>query len=123
MKGFLSIKEAAEKWGISKRWVNQYALDGRIPGCERFGNSWVIPEDAKSRRDKSRGLKNGRSQARMLLSRIWSGILKIAGVQFEQKWTCQEYVQFLERNGWYVTFSREMAAKIAMMYTECEQEE
>ena len=53
MKGFLSIKEAAEKWGMSKRGVNQYALDGRIPGYERFGNIWVIPEDAKSRRDKN----------------------------------------------------------------------
>ena len=25
-------------------WVNQYALDGRIPGAERLGRSWAIPE-------------------------------------------------------------------------------
>ena len=31
MKGYLSIKEAARKWGISERWVNQYCTDGRIP--------------------------------------------------------------------------------------------
>lgn len=58
-----------------------------------------------------------------LLSRIWSGILKIAGVRFEHQWTGQEYLQFLEKNGWHVIFSREMAARIAMMYTECVRKE
>ena len=28
------------------RWVDQYALDGRIPGAERLGRSWAIPEGA-----------------------------------------------------------------------------
>ena len=32
--------------GISERWGNQYALDGRIPGAERLGRTWAIPEDA-----------------------------------------------------------------------------
>ena len=57
MKGFMSVKEAAEKWGISQRWVNQYALDGRIPGCERFGNVWVIPENAKKPERQKPGVK------------------------------------------------------------------
>ena len=52
-------------------------------------------------------------------SRIWSRILQIAGVRFEHQWSAQEYLQFLEKNGWRVTFSKEMAARIAMMYTEC----
>ncbi|MBR1584959.1 MAG: helix-turn-helix domain-containing protein [Clostridia bacterium] len=47
MKGYRSVKETAEKWGVSVRWVNQYAVEGRIPGCERLGRAWVIPEDAK----------------------------------------------------------------------------
>ena len=47
MKGYLSIKEAARKWGISERWVNQYCTDGRIPGAERFGRSWAIPDTAE----------------------------------------------------------------------------
>ncbi len=46
MKGYLSVQETASKWGISVRWVNQYVLNGRIPGCERFGHAWAIPEDA-----------------------------------------------------------------------------
>lgn len=54
-----------------------------------------------------------------LISRIWSGILNLAGVRFEHQWTSQAYLQFLASNGWEVTFSKEMAARIAMMYTEC----
>ena len=46
MKGYLSVQETAIKWGVSVRWVNQYVLNGRIPGCERFGHAWAIPEDA-----------------------------------------------------------------------------
>lgn len=46
MKGYLSAKEVARKWNISVRWVNQYIQDGRVPGVERFGKSWAIPEDA-----------------------------------------------------------------------------
>ncbi len=36
MKGYLSIREAAEKWGVSQRRINQYCSQGRIPGAERF---------------------------------------------------------------------------------------
>lgn len=52
-------------------------------------------------------------------SRIWSRILQIAGVRFEHQWSAQEYLRFLGKNGWQVVFSKEMAARIAMMYTEC----
>ncbi len=54
-----------------------------------------------------------------LISRIWSGILRLAGIRFEHQWTAAEYLSFLEKNGWTITFSREMAARIALMYTEC----
>ena len=52
-------------------------------------------------------------------SRIWSGILKIAGIRFEHQWSGQEYLDWLDRNGWRADFSREMAARISLMYTEC----
>ena len=54
-----------------------------------------------------------------LCSRIWSGILKLAGVKFEHQWSSQEYLAWLEAHGWEVTFSKEMAARITLMYTEC----
>ena len=46
VKGYCSVQETARRWGISVHWVNQYALDGRIPGAERLGRSWAIREDA-----------------------------------------------------------------------------
>ncbi len=54
-------------------------------------------------------------------SRIWSGILVLAGVRFAHQWSAQEYLDLLEDNGWHVVFSKEMAARIAMMYAECER--
>ncbi len=57
MKGYLSAKEVARKWNISVRWVNQYIQDGRIPGVERFGKSWAIPEDAVKPEKQKPGVK------------------------------------------------------------------
>ena len=53
-------------------------------------------------------------------SRIWSGILTLAGIRFEHEWTGEEYLAFLEAHGWKVTFSRLISARIALMYAECE---
>ena len=50
MKGYLSIRETSYKWGISERRVNQYVAQGRIPGVERFGRSWAIPERTRKSR-------------------------------------------------------------------------
>ena len=56
-------------------------------------------------------------------SRIWSRILTIAGIRFEHQWSGQEYLDWLETNGWQVSFHREMAARISLMYTECRRRE
>lgn len=56
-----------------------------------------------------------------MISRVWSGILRLAGIRFEHQWSAREYLDFLRANGWKVTYSREMAARIAMLYTECER--
>ena len=59
MKGYLSIRETSYKWGVSERRVNQYVTDGRIPGVERCGRSWAIPEDAKKPEDPRREKRTG----------------------------------------------------------------
>ena len=51
MKGYLSVREISYKWNVSERWVSKLAQDGRIPGVERFGWSWAIPEDAEKPAD------------------------------------------------------------------------
>ena len=57
MEGYLSIREAAEKWGVSQRRINQYCAEGRIPGAERFGGSWAIPGNARKPGDPRREKK------------------------------------------------------------------
>ena len=59
MKGYISIREASYKWGVSERRVNQYVSEGRIPGAERFGRSWAIPEDAEKPDDPRREKRTG----------------------------------------------------------------
>jgi len=43
---YISVKEAAEKWDVSVRWVQKFCAEGRIPDVSRFGHSWMIPKDA-----------------------------------------------------------------------------
>ena len=56
-------------------------------------------------------------------SRIWSCVLRIGGIRFEHQWSAGQYLDLLKKAGWRVTFSKEMAARIAMMYVECERED
>ena len=51
IKGYISIREASRRWGVSERRVNQYCAEGRISGASRSGRSWAIPEDAKKPSD------------------------------------------------------------------------
>lgn len=46
MKGYISVKEAAERWDITERQVQRLCSWGKVDGVTRFSNSWVIPEDA-----------------------------------------------------------------------------
>lgn len=61
MKGYISIREAAEKWGVSERRINQYCSEGRIPGAEQFGGSWAIPAGAEKPGDPRRQNKQSGS--------------------------------------------------------------
>lgn len=43
---FITVKEAAEKWGVTPRRVQILCAQERIKGAVRFGKSWMIPQRA-----------------------------------------------------------------------------
>ena len=48
---YITVKQAAEKWGISDRRVRILCAEGKILGVTREGRSWMIPADAKKPED------------------------------------------------------------------------
>lgn len=62
MLEFISVKQAAKKWGVSERSVRNYCAQGRVPGAFITGKTWNVPADAQkptraaSPRPKERGL-------------------------------------------------------------------
>ncbi len=52
MSAFISVKAAAQKWGLSDRRVQILCSQNRIEGAFRLGNAWAIPKDAKKPEDK-----------------------------------------------------------------------
>ncbi len=55
---YLTVKEMAEKWGISGRRVNLLCNKGRIEGAEKKGFMWLIPKDAEKPADLRYVTKN-----------------------------------------------------------------
>jgi len=46
MFDYISVREAASKWGISERRIQKLCEEGRVKGVIRFGRSWMIPNTA-----------------------------------------------------------------------------
>lgn len=47
MINYLSVTEAAKKWGVSERSVRGYCAGGKIHGVVRKGKTWQLPENAQ----------------------------------------------------------------------------
>lgn len=56
---YISIAEAAEKWGVTPRRVQVLCAQDRIPGLTKFGKAWAIPKDAEKPED-ARKAKSGK---------------------------------------------------------------
>jgi len=48
---YMSAIEAGKKWGVGRRTVTVLCSEGRVPGAQLVGNSWVIPADAEKPAD------------------------------------------------------------------------
>ncbi|MFV0364723.1 MAG: helix-turn-helix domain-containing protein [Suipraeoptans sp.] len=51
MNGFITAKDAAEKWNMSVRNIQNICTAGKLDGAMKFGNAWAIPEDAEKPQD------------------------------------------------------------------------
>ena len=61
MNGYITVQEAAEKWGVTMRQVQILCKEGRIEGATRMSRIWIIPENAKKPTNDKRkaGHENG----------------------------------------------------------------
>ena len=48
---YMSITQAAEKWGITPLRIQALCKEERVPGSIRIGYVWVIPADAEKLKD------------------------------------------------------------------------
>ena len=55
---FMTVKQAAEKWGLSERRLQTICTDVLRAGVVMFGRAWAIPMDAEKPVDKR--IKNGK---------------------------------------------------------------
>ena len=58
---YISVADAAKKWGVSERSVRNYCAEGRVSGARLVGKTWEIPELSEKpkravRSDKKRTL-------------------------------------------------------------------
>ncbi len=60
---FMTIKDAALKWGVSERTAQQLCTAGRVEGAQKFGGSWAIPADAAKPADPRRASNTERAMA------------------------------------------------------------
>ena len=44
---YMTLKEAAEKWGVTPRRVNYYCAGERIHGAVKMAGVWLIPKNAE----------------------------------------------------------------------------
>ncbi|MDY2795034.1 MAG: Fic family protein [Peptostreptococcus porci] len=69
---YITVKQAAEKWGISDRRVRILCSEGKISGAYQEGRAWKIPYDATKPTD-------GRYKNKESLVPIIEGKLKVLG--------------------------------------------
>lgn len=71
---FISAKDVADKWGISKRRVLKLCNEGRIAGAQLVGNSWIIPSNITKPKDQRFENKKSSSQLDLHIYPIQSSV-------------------------------------------------
>lgn len=53
----VSVKDAAQRWGVSPRLVQRMLSEGRIQGARKCGSVWLLPADAEKPADPRKRTK------------------------------------------------------------------
>ena len=48
---YMTLKEAAEKWGVTPRRVNYYCAGGRTLGAVKMAGVWLLPKTVEKPMD------------------------------------------------------------------------
>lgn len=82
--GTLSIySRSCGKWGVSKRRVNQYCVEGRVSGAQRIGKAWAIPFDAEKPGDPRKQKKQSVNLKQTKVKELFSGFMPLMNTPFE----------------------------------------
>lgn len=81
---YISAKEAAEKWGITMRRVQDLCKNHAIDGAVRWGRGWMIPADANRPADRRKKQDAAKHPASAMLPRknpaiVFSNIYNVPG--------------------------------------------
>jgi hypothetical protein len=49
---YITAQEVADKWGVTRRYVQILCVKGRIEGAMKMANLWLIPKDAEKPIDR-----------------------------------------------------------------------
>lgn len=55
---YISVKDTADKWGLTPRMVVYHCVNNRIQGAQKLSGVWLVPRDADRPEDRRKG--NGR---------------------------------------------------------------
>ena len=91
----------------------------------------IVPQPEKSLREIKRVLKDDgvliaptfTHAENSFSGKVKAFFMKLAGFPLHSKWTSEEYLRFLSRNGWTVRKSAVLKASFPLTYTECVKSE
>ena len=70
----MTVKEAAQKWGVSETWVTILCKQGRIEGAIKEKNRWKMPETTVKPDDMRKRGGTDKNTARFRFVDLFAGI-------------------------------------------------
>lgn len=71
----MTARQAAERWGVSPRYVQRLLTEGHVPDVKKYGRSWMIPTDAKKPSASQKARLGKKSATLSCLLLMWEDLL------------------------------------------------